>query len=153
MKSLIYIFLISFSFFVCTNLQGQQTNTSLNINDLELILSTQYNDNQYSERKVEYGLGKDKQTLNPIYHLFSSSMFLYQKYISPILSRECPYSPSCSMYSKELIKRFGIVKGVICTADRLTRCTQISISDKHSMNLLLKQNGHIYETTDRYLLR
>lgn len=153
MKYLIYIFLISFSLLVGTNLQGQQTKTSLDINDLELILLSKENDNRYPDRKVEYGLSNNKQTINPIYHLLSSSMFLYQKYLSPILARECPYNPSCSMYSKELIKRFGIIKGVICTADRLTRCTQIAISDKHSMNLLLKQNGHIYETTDRYLLR
>jgi len=153
MKCFIYSLVVGFYLFVSINLNGQEAKISFDINDLELIAQYQYSDSLYSDRKVKYGLIENKKTINPIYHLLSGSMFLYQKYVSPILSRKCPYNPSCSMYSKELIKEFGLVKGTICTADRLMRCTQISLSNKHSLNLLLKQNGRIEEKTDRYLLR
>ena len=35
----------------------------------------------------------------------------YQKYLSPMKSTKCPYTPSCSQYGLEAIQKYGAVKG------------------------------------------
>ena len=46
----------------------------------------------------------------------------YQRFISPLLGPRCNFRPSCSRYAAEVIQKYGIVKGSIMAADRLTRC-------------------------------
>ena len=46
----------------------------------------------------------------------------YQRFISPLLGPRCNFRPSCSRYAAEAIRTYGIVKGTIMAADRLTRC-------------------------------
>ena len=55
---------------------------------------------------------------------------LYQRTISPdhgplrglVLFGACRYQPTCSEYVKEAIRQFGMVKGSILAARRITRC-------------------------------
>lgn len=47
---------------------------------------------------------------------------LYQLVLSPLLGRNCRFSPSCSSYAIEALGRFGIVKGGILSIRRLGRC-------------------------------
>lgn len=47
---------------------------------------------------------------------------LYKKIISPLLPKACLYEPSCSVYFKESILRFGIFKGFVLGTARLIRC-------------------------------
>ena len=103
-----------------------------------------------SEREVAYGFVPGKRTLNPFYHMFSSAMYVYQKYLSSVLSRQCAFSPTCSGYSKALIKEYGLCKGVFCTADRLMRCNRIALSDKDAIIQMKEGNGHIHESVARY---
>ena len=46
----------------------------------------------------------------------------YQRFISPLLGPRCNFRPSCSRYAAEAIQKYGIVRGTIMAADRLTRC-------------------------------
>jgi putative membrane protein insertion efficiency factor len=81
------------------------------------------------ERKVVFGFDNTKSPLgryNPVSLVFSSLMFTYQKWLSPQISATCLFEPSCSAYSKQLIKRYGIITGTFATADRLMRCDRIS---------------------------
>ncbi|MEN9523871.1 MAG: hypothetical protein RL065_2248 [Bacteroidota bacterium] len=66
---------------------------------------------------------------NPIFLPFTATLYFYQNIISPQLATECPHIPSCSNFSKQCISRYGFVKGVALSADRLTRCSPISIMD------------------------
>ncbi|MBS95590.1 MAG: membrane protein insertion efficiency factor YidD [SAR202 cluster bacterium] len=50
---------------------------------------------------------------------------LYQKVISPYLPSACRYEPTCSEYSIEAMKRFGIIKGIFLTVKRLLRCNPL----------------------------
>jgi len=86
---------------------------------------------------------------NPVRFLFGSLMWTYQKYISPQFSSKCIYHPSCSAYSKNLIAEFGIVRGIILTADRLSRCNRLALMDFNSWEADPKI-GKIRETTDYY---
>jgi uncharacterized protein len=47
---------------------------------------------------------------------------LYQLVLSPLLGRNCRFSPSCSSYAIEALGRFGIVRGGILAIRRLGRC-------------------------------
>lgn len=131
---------------------GAQTNT-LSASDLQLVRDTQVRQDGPVDRHVHYGFGNKRQRFNPIYHVLSSSMYLYQRCISPVISRSCAFAPSCSGYSKALIAEYGLAKGVICSADRLMRCNRISLADPITYSLIDIHDGHIHESVDRYRLR
>ena len=46
----------------------------------------------------------------------------YQNLISPFFAPRCRFSPTCSQYSKESIKKYGPVKGFILTFKRIVKC-------------------------------
>lgn len=52
----------------------------------------------------------------------------YQKNVSPLLSNfsHCKYTPSCSEYGKQAIKKYGALKGTILTIWRILRCNPFS---------------------------
>ena len=50
----------------------------------------------------------------------------YQKYLSPMKSTKCPYTPSCSQYGLEAIQKYGAVKGGMLAVWRILRCTPFS---------------------------
>jgi len=47
---------------------------------------------------------------------------LYQVSISPLLGANCRYSPTCSAYSIEAIKVYGIFKGSYLALKRILSC-------------------------------
>ncbi len=70
---------------------------------------------------------------NPARITLSGMMFVYQRYLSPQLPSECLYHPSCSSFSKSLISEYGLIKGVVATADRLIRCNRVAVLDIHPL--------------------
>ena len=46
----------------------------------------------------------------------------YQLVISPFLPPSCRFTPSCSQYALEAIRRHGAVRGTWLAARRLVRC-------------------------------
>lgn len=46
----------------------------------------------------------------------------YQKFISPILGKNCIFIPSCSSYTYEAIEKYGIIRGGILGIKRILRC-------------------------------
>ncbi len=46
----------------------------------------------------------------------------YQYFISPILGASCRYTPTCSQYGLEAIKKYGPFKGGWLTLKRIGRC-------------------------------
>ena len=46
----------------------------------------------------------------------------YQKCISPFLPASCRYTPTCSQYSVEAFKKWGVIKGGWLTIKRILRC-------------------------------
>ena len=47
---------------------------------------------------------------------------LYQFIISPLTPPSCRYSPTCSKYALEALKKFGIIKGINLTFKRIIKC-------------------------------
>ena len=46
----------------------------------------------------------------------------YKLALSPLLPHACRYTPSCSIYTIEAIKKYGIGKGTILGVKRIARC-------------------------------
>lgn len=58
---------------------------------------------------------------------FLASLFLliikaYQLLLSPLLGANCRFTPTCSQYGVEAIKRYGPFKGGWLTLKRIGRC-------------------------------
>jgi len=47
---------------------------------------------------------------------------LYQLVLSPILGGACRYCPSCSEYTLQAVRRFGVVRGGWMGIKRIARC-------------------------------
>ena len=47
---------------------------------------------------------------------------LYQYLLSPLLGASCRYTPTCSQYGVEAIKKYGAFKGGWLTLKRISRC-------------------------------
>jgi putative component of membrane protein insertase Oxa1/YidC/SpoIIIJ protein YidD/rubredoxin len=72
---------------------------------------------------------------NPLSLALSGMLFTYQRFISPQWPSDCIYEHSCSSFSKALIEEYGLARGTVFTADRLTRCNRIAILDVHPLSL------------------
>lgn len=47
---------------------------------------------------------------------------LYQNLISPLFPPHCRFYPSCSAYSYESIKKHGVLKGILYSIVRISKC-------------------------------
>ena len=47
----------------------------------------------------------------------------YQRFISPLFPPVCRYTPTCSQYAVEAIKKYGPLKGGWLAFKRILRCT------------------------------
>ena len=54
--------------------------------------------------------------------MLGSLLYFYKNFISSQDASNCSFSPSCSVYAAQAIKRQGIIKGLINFADRFQRC-------------------------------
>lgn len=54
--------------------------------------------------------------------VFIALIKVYQFVISPILPSACRYTPTCSQYGVEAIKKYGPFKGGWLTLKRIGRC-------------------------------
>lgn len=50
------------------------------------------------------------------------TIWIYKKFLSPLLGNHCRFYPSCSDYTKLAIEKYGLVKGIIKCFIRILRC-------------------------------
>jgi len=46
----------------------------------------------------------------------------YRKFISPLKGPTCRFYPTCSQYSIEAFKKYGLIKGMYLTVRRVLKC-------------------------------
>ncbi|NOZ47685.1 MAG: membrane protein insertion efficiency factor YidD [Chlorobi bacterium] len=110
----------------------------------------------YSEGQSKYELELLKSTLssapkkqtwsfvrsysNEYDFMFSHLFLFYKNFISSQDANSCSFTPSCSIYAIQAIKKQGVVIGLINFFDRFTRCNSMSpenyLIDKHSHLLI-----------------
>jgi len=47
---------------------------------------------------------------------------IYQVMISPWLGPKCRYTPTCSHYAAEALKKHGVIKGLYLASKRIAKC-------------------------------
>jgi putative membrane protein insertion efficiency factor len=55
-------------------------------------------------------------------HLFLGAIRLYQLILSPFLGASCRFTPTCSAYAAEAIRKWGPWKGSWLAIKRIGRC-------------------------------
>ncbi|HMO34224.1 MAG TPA: membrane protein insertion efficiency factor YidD [Lacibacter sp.] len=53
---------------------------------------------------------------------FIALIRLYQYGISPLIGPKCRFTPTCSQYGIEALKKYGPLKGLWLTLKRVSRC-------------------------------
>jgi putative component of membrane protein insertase Oxa1/YidC/SpoIIIJ protein YidD len=141
-----YLFVL---FFINSTHCYLQNNT-----DLQLLASSDFKIREYeTSRKVTYVFSDRKAFMkyNPVSLVFGGSLYVYQKIISPQIQAGCTFDISCSNFSRQSIKKYGILKGVALSADRLTRCTRLSAVDFHPV--MINEEGKCIDHPEFYKLR
>lgn len=115
-------------------------------NKEELALLTK--SNRPHKHQTSWKIAKDNNTTLEI--VLSSLFLTYKFFISSQDSQSCSFSPSCSVYSVETIKKQGFIIGILDTFDRLSRCNGLSpekypIDYKHSLLIDPVRNYHYHE--------
>ena len=55
-------------------------------------------------------------------YLFTVPIKIYQILLSPFLGKNCRFEPTCSYYSIESIKKYGVLKGARLSIKRIFKC-------------------------------
>ena len=132
---------------------GSTMEAQLSIEQLEQIETVDWTNHEFDPRRPQFmKIGNNAITrYNPVSLVFSGSLFMYQKFLSPQLASHCPYQISCSAFSKGSIEEFGLIKGVALSADRLTRCTQFTLIDILPSQINAS-DGYIIDPVSKYAL-
>jgi len=80
--------------------------------------------NQSEIKKNDYPFAQE--TNNEIDFIFSNLFLFYKKFISSQDGSSCSFTPSCSEYALQAIKKQGLIIGVINFFDRFSRCNVLS---------------------------
>lgn len=118
--------------------------------DLISALNNESENPQKSNIKFPFFSENKVFRYNPVYLAFGGLLFGYQKLISPQISASCSYEINCSNFSKLSIKKFGFIKGISLTSDRLTRCTKLASYDIHPLSI--NEYDKIIDHPDNYII-
>ncbi len=72
----------------------------------------------------QYSLSKENS--NELQAVLSGLFLVYKSFFSSQDNQRCSFHPSCSEFGLEAVKKLGVIRGIICTCDRLTRCNGFS---------------------------
>lgn len=135
MRSLLskVLLLIAFSqFLILTNADAQDINL---LKDLKMVSKkskvVKHRTNPYIYKNEKSVLKK----YNPVSLTFGGLLYIYQNAITYQFAAGCIYCPTCSEFSKRSIKEFGLFKGFLLSADRLSRCSKIAATDIHPLRI------------------
>lgn len=66
------------------------------------------------------------QNDNEVEWVATQMFVLYKALISSQDGQKCSFHPSCSEYALQVVKKKGMLEGMLATFDRLTRCNGLS---------------------------
>ncbi len=58
----------------------------------------------------------------PLKALYLTLWKVYRATVSSAQGEVCNYEPSCSVFGAKAVKRYGLIKGLLLSSDRLQRC-------------------------------
>jgi putative component of membrane protein insertase Oxa1/YidC/SpoIIIJ protein YidD len=122
----------------CSQAVSQDTQLLSRLADMHEHLAV-----QQPERPANYFQSREQSELRL---LFASIVRTYQLLISSQDADMCAYEPSCSRFGLLSMNRFGVIKGFLLTADRLTRCSGLTDS-RRDVNA---ETGKFIDPIERY---
>ena len=133
------ISLLAFLFLVISTCFSQKIKLQ---NDLMLVDSVNKAKVHPSEKRTYIFKNQPKtfKNSNPVSLLYGGSLYVYQNFVSQHLSASCLYDPSCSDFSKQAVKEYGIFKGTLLSLDRLNRCNRIAATSLNPLQINSKSN-------------
>lgn len=79
---------------------------------------------------------------------FKGILKFYSSSVSEQILNDCIYEYSCSEFSQGSFNEYGLMKGLMMTCDRLTRCNRATLVE--TSRFLLNRQGRIKEHWDEY---
>lgn len=90
---------------------------------------TEFADNQTPQRKETPRL--NQREISELKLAATGLIRLYQKFISSQDKPACNFQPSCSRFGMACIQEYGVLRGILLTADRLLRCNGSQAAHYH----------------------
>jgi putative membrane protein insertion efficiency factor len=113
---------------------------------VELAFVLEHNPIRLSEVKQPTGF-RFAQT-NELTLAFTGLVRIYQLFVSSQDSPTCAFTPSCSRFGMTALRRYGVLRGILMTSDRLQRCHGCS-SRYYAPH---HETGRCYDPVERNLL-
>lgn len=119
--------------------------------DLLLIESASQKQLPHTEKRPYIFKGQPKtwKNSNPVSLVYGGTLYVYQNVISQHFSADCLYDPSCSDFSKQAVKEYGLLKGGLLSFDRLSRCNRIAATGLDP-GLINKDSHRFGDSIKRY---
>jgi putative component of membrane protein insertase Oxa1/YidC/SpoIIIJ protein YidD len=130
------------------------TRAQFMVPDSVLINGADQTDHQYEKRHITFLASNSNSAIvkyNPFTLAFGSLLYFYQGVLSPQISAECRFRMSCSVFSKEAIREFGLIKGIALTSDRIMKCNRLAMADARPGDF--DELYKIYDTPIKYRIR
>jgi putative membrane protein insertion efficiency factor len=108
----------------------------------------------YEKRHITFLASESENALvryNPFTLVFGSLLYFYQGALSPQISAECRFRMTCSHFSKEAIREFGLIKGIALTSDRIMKCNRLAMADMRPGDF--DELYKVYDSPIKYRLR
>lgn len=80
--------------------------------------------------------------IDDVRKLFIAGIKWYQKRISPLMGPQCRYTPTCSQYALQAIKRYGSLRGTLLSTWRILRCNPWSVGGFDPVPELRSRNSN-----------
>ncbi|WP_372639364.1 membrane protein insertion efficiency factor YidD [Ancylomarina sp.] len=144
-------FTLSFILCFCILTKAQDKESS----NIQLILKTKTNTLDTKKHSRDYIYKNEKswfKKYNPISLGFGSLLYLYQNVISQQFSADCLYHPTCSDFSKDAIREYGLMKGIFLSSDRICRCNRIAATSINYFKFDQKSN-HAHDSVSYYRIK
>jgi putative membrane protein insertion efficiency factor len=119
----------------------------------DLLLTNTVMKQQVSHSEKRFYIFKNQpktfKNSNPISLIYGGALYVYQNFVSQHFSASCLYDPSCSDFSKQAVKEYGLFKGGLLSFDRLSRCNRIAATDL-DLGTINKKSHRFSDSIKRY---
>lgn len=122
------VFVLLFLLFVATSGYAQEIDLKSDLLLVDSIVEQQMPESGH-RLYIYKNQPKTFKNSNPVSLFYGGSLYVYQNMFSQHLSASCLYHPSCSDFSKQAVKEYGLIKGTLLSFDRLSRCNRIAATD------------------------
>ena len=94
--------------------------------EIEILKGIKYDNSLNEKVKIKDQYEHVHVNTNEIQLVFSGMFLFYKSFISSQDAQSCSFTPSCSVYALEAVKKQGVFKGMMNGFDRLSRCNSLS---------------------------